>query len=78
MCKKNLFNDNELLPMKTQNQGWWSRRLRTVQFFPKSKQTNFLVVEGSHKIIILIIIFNKINVFINFTKIKITIIMSKL
>ena len=31
------------------HQGWWSRRLHTVHFFPKSKQTPFLCLAGKYQ-----------------------------
>ncbi len=30
-------------------QGWWSRRLRTVQFFLKSKQNPIVPLEGKYQ-----------------------------
>jgi len=30
-------------------QGWWSRRLPTVHFFPKSKQSTFVAPEGKYQ-----------------------------
>jgi len=44
-------------------QGWWSRRLRTVQFFPKSKQTQLLSTEGKNQQNMAMSFFNKLKHF---------------
>jgi len=58
--EKAKYEMNVSFTQSNTTQGWWSRRLHKVHFFPKSKQSPFRPVEGKHQQTICISFRNKL------------------